>query len=288
MSKGKQILKVAEKIAAFFGYKYIRYGLPYRFACKKHKKEIDLVESILEDKLSKQILYAAIRCRKTKNKKYLKPFFDQSEHIEEKYASGHLLRVNPVQYFAKDIVALSEEEVFVDGGGYLGDTALQFVKACNGKFKKIHVFEPIQRQQIIIQQNLSQFAEKIIVHPAGLSSITRKVVFADTASSSRKTTSTGQMVQLVALDTHLSEKERAEITYIKLDIEGEELLALQGMKDTIVNYKPKLAICIYHRPEDLWEIPLYIHTLNPAYCFYIRQHNVYNETVLYAIPKTKD
>lgn len=72
-------------------------------------------------------------------------------------------------------------------------------------------------------------------------------------------------------------------TFIKMDIEGAELEALEGAKNTIVKSKPKLAICLYHKPDDLWKIPLYLKKLVPEYKFYIRHHSkVRWETVLYA------
>ena len=68
-----------------------------------------------------------------------------------------------------------------------------------------------------------------------------------------------------------------------MDIEGSELKALEGMKQTIKKYKPKLAICIYHKFEDLWELPLYIKKLVPEYQLYIRNYTSYlDEIVLYA------
>ena len=68
-----------------------------------------------------------------------------------------------------------------------------------------------------------------------------------------------------------------------MDIEGAEQNALEGAKDIILRNKPKLAICLYHKPEDLWEIPLYIHSLVPEYKIYIRHHSHTNEeTVMYA------
>lgn len=75
-------------------------------------------------------------------------------------------------------------------------------------------------------------------------------------------------------------------SYIKMDIEGAELKALEEARNTIVNYKPKLAICVYHKPEDIIEIPLYIHKIVPEYRFYLRHHSkTAEETVLYAIVK---
>lgn len=70
-----------------------------------------------------------------------------------------------------------------------------------------------------------------------------------------------------------------------MDIEGSELKALEGAKATIMKNHPRLAICIYHKPMDVIEIPFYIQKLVPEYKFYIRHYasNMW-ETVLYAIP----
>lgn len=71
--------------------------------------------------------------------------------------------------------------------------------------------------------------------------------------------------------------------YIKMDIEGSELTALKGAKELIKAHKPYLAICLYHRKNDLLEIPLYIKGLLPdTYDFYLRGGY---HTILWAIPK---
>lgn len=86
---------------------------------------------------------------------------------------------------------------------------------------------------------------------------------------------------LIAINNFFKDKETP--TFIKMDIEGAELEALEGAKTTIVKNKPKLAICLYHKPDDLWKIPLYLKDLVPEYKFYIRHHGkVRWETVLYA------
>ena len=75
------------------------------------------------------------------------------------------------------------------------------------------------------------------------------------------------------------------MTFIKMDIEGSELEALKGASTTISANKPKLAICVYHKIEDFWEIPIYINKLAPEYKFYVGHHTVSltcPETVLYA------
>ena len=77
---------------------------------------------------------------------------------------------------------------------------------------------------------------------------------------------------------------KEEVTFIKMDIEGAELKALKGAKNIILRDKPKLAISIYHKPEDIVEIPLFIKELVPEYKLYIRHYsNDSIETVLYAV-----
>ena len=75
-----------------------------------------------------------------------------------------------------------------------------------------------------------------------------------------------------------------EVTFIKMDLEGSELRALMGAERIIRQYKPKLAISLYHKPEDIWELPLYILSLNSEYIFFIDHYSVATaETVLYAL-----
>lgn len=69
-----------------------------------------------------------------------------------------------------------------------------------------------------------------------------------------------------------------------MDIEGAELKALEGARECILKYSPRLAICIYHKAEDIYEIGNYILSLNPDYKLYIRHYTTCMwETVLYAI-----
>ncbi|MDR2651595.1 MAG: hypothetical protein LBC68_04690, partial [Prevotellaceae bacterium] len=65
---------------------------------------------------------------------------------------------------------------------------------------------------------------------------------------------------------------------------GAELKALYGAEKTIKKYKPKLAICVYHRKEDLITIPQYIKLLRDDYCLFLRHYSdFFAETVLYAM-----
>lgn len=87
-------------------------------------------------------------------------------------------------------------------------------------------------------------------------------------------------IEVTTLDSEVGDD---KVTFIKMDIEGSELNALKGARKTIMKYKPRLAICIYHKPEDIYEIPEYILSIVPEYRFWIRHYSSYTwETVLYA------
>lgn len=84
--------------------------------------------------------------------------------------------------------------------------------------------------------------------------------------------------EICSIDNTINEA----VNFIKADVEGYELKMLQGAKEHIKKYKPKLAISIYHSPYDLFEIAEYIKTLVPEYKFKIRHHSTcFYDTVLY-------
>ena len=87
-------------------------------------------------------------------------------------------------------------------------------------------------------------------------------------------------VPVTSLDIALAGK---RVTFIKMDVEGAELKGLQGAENIIRTWKPKLAISVYHKNTDLWEIPQVILEYNPEYRFYMRHYYfTQHESLLYA------
>ncbi len=75
------------------------------------------------------------------------------------------------------------------------------------------------------------------------------------------------------------------IDLLKMDIEGAEQQASRGASQTIQTHRPVLAVSLYHRPADLWEIPLLIEEISPGYRMYLRVYgDMLLETVLYCLP----
>lgn len=80
---------------------------------------------------------------------------------------------------------------------------------------------------------------------------------------------TGRNVETVTIDTFVKRNRLQKVDFIKMDIEGAEVPALKGAAETISQHKPKLAISVYHKWDDLLTIPRLIHKLRGDYKYYI-------------------
>lgn len=90
-------------------------------------------------------------------------------------------------------------------------------------------------------------------------------------------------IETISIDEMLNGQ---RVSYIKMDIEGAEMEALNGAHNTINKFRPKLAISVYHKEDDLWNIPDYLHKEYPWYKFYLRHYTpITTETILYAMEK---
>lgn len=235
-----------------------------------HKKEIEEVRDLLVDATSKEIFDKMIQFRST---------YDMRIHPQ--YSLDDI-------YFVQDIIKLSEEESFIDCGAFDGDSIEKFVKNVK-TYKNIVAFEPDNENfdKLISKYETSQGEGcKINLFKAGVWNEKKQLYFKADGNEASKISDAGETDGLVVVDVEKIDDimECNDATYIKMDIEGSEMAALEGAKDTILRNKPKLAISIYHKDEDMIKIPLYIHSLVPEYKMYIRQHShSYFDTVLYCI-----
>ena len=232
---------------------------------KENRDKIDAVYGLLADSLSKSVFGDILRHRFTMD-------FSIFDNI-----------ISQKQYFPSDIFALNDRECFVDGGVYNGETIADFVDSVHNKFDYIYGFEPDKQNFSNLTKRVAYMdCDHLKLFNAGLYSKTGEISFDSHGNSASAISVTGRYkISLVRLDDVVGEHKP---TYIKLDIEGAEKEALYGMQNTIAEYHPKLAISIYHKAADLWELPLLIRTLPASYNIYIRHYaNGLHETVCYAI-----
>ncbi len=192
---------------------------------------------------------------------------------------------NVVRYFNDKIISLSENEVFVDGGGFDGDTTLEFITAAKKSYKKVYLFEPDKSNLHKAKSNLKAY-DNIEFFDRGLFTEHKVIKFQSNSDITSNVCEDGNLeIECVSLDELIEEK----VSLIKLDIEGSEADAILGARKHIQNDTPKLIISGYHRPGDLWKLPKLIFEMNNRYDLFIRHYSqtVY-ESVFYFIPKPQN
>lgn len=185
-------------------------------------------------------------------------------------------------YFAEGFPLRSGESI-VDCGAYTGDTLLEFINH-NYMPDKYYGFEPAKESFEILSATIKDLEEKYSldaeIFPYGVGSKEKSVHFTTNNYMGNCVSEDGEAsAKIVPVDRVVS----GPVTLLKYDVEGYELEALKGSKEIIWKYRPKLAVSLYHKTEDLTELPTYIMEHFPFYEHYmIRQHSysIY-ETILY-------
>lgn len=228
------------------------------------KSCFEFVSSVFEDELSLNIFWKLVNFRKTYDIGYLSGFKNDPKG----------------QYFDFD---LSHIDVFLDVGGYCGETTIEFIKKCPS-YKKVYFFEPNGSNIENARKNLAAF-ENIIYVNKGCSDKKGKAFITDNLSASTITESanTGNAIELVALDEIVQSDGNL---FIKMDIEGAEFEAILGARNLIKSGKAMLAISVYHNAMDFWRIPFLVFSLNKNYKLYMRHYTEgIDESVMFFVPK---
>lgn len=231
----------------------------------------------LSDEKSKRCFLSRLAFLVTRNRKYALEM--RGEH----------------QYF-ENFIDYKKLDLFVDVGSYIGDTVLELENYCDPARCKVIAFEMDDQLYDTAQYNLKhwknniEIIKKAVSNIDGISNVSGAMGVMQSIQDDTfiETQEENDIVTFPTckLDTVLSEKyilDKKGIM-IKMDIEGAEMSALQGAKGIIQKFHPILAICIYHREDDIIRIPEYLHSLYSGYKFYLRHYSDnQTETVLYAV-----
>ena len=214
---------------------------------------------------------------------------DISKEIICNRVEGYLLSapLQPSQgaeYFDRSAgVMLSSEEVFVDGGMFDGDTAMAFVRQTKGHFRHYYGFEIDDTNYGKAVQNLTGMEHMTLVQKGLWSGEAERHYRTNLSASSKLSESGDGVIQVTSLDQFFADLPD-QPTLIKLDIEGAEKEALLGAEHMIKRALPKLAICAYHKPEDIYTLPQLLADYDVGYQFTLRHYSDnLLDTVLYAV-----
>lgn len=244
---------------------YFYHGIlehPYNILVAKehmieHKEQIKKL-FYTKDKLTKRYLDIIIQLReKGKDELYPLSFYE---------GTGERC-----DYFCDPELAPTADITFVDIGAYQGESIEPIRQKYKEQFKKCIAFEPNKEAYQKLKGYITerQLEDKIIPLPYALGNAEQILTFNESGAASfiveNGTIKVEQKVFDSLPDVHIIGE-----AMVKMDIEGAELEALQGMKQFIKQYKPYLAICLYHKEEDLYTIPHYIKSLYPDYYLFLR------------------
>lgn len=281
----KAILSLANEIERYDGDYSQKFHESNTFGIiEKNKDKIQRVRGLLADEKSRFVYDAIIE----KTKYNIKDYTNICDDIYD-------------NYFSDGIFKYQNEEIFVDGGAYLGEDTIRLASIIGKeKLKKTYCFEPDIANYYKCIKNLEEFfgsedgsqkeywyeGTNFTVYKAGLYDANENVGFISYGTHGSVFTHLRNLkdeetVFAVKLDDVVGVDDN--ITMMKLDIEGAEMAALRGAEKLIKEQRPKLAICIYHMINDLWEIPLLIKEFVPEYKLFVRHHTTrFWDSVVYA------
>lgn len=199
--------------------------------------------------------------------------------------------VKHAQYFPDDLFGYGPTECFVDCGAYDGDTIKSLMSLHGEAVARIIALEP----DPVNLATLQSYAANLSL-PGGIeilplaAAATRGRTWIETTGTASSALTGAATEGATAIDcAPLDELLAGEaVTFIKMDIEGAEPEALEGARATIQRTRPVLAICVYHRQDHLWRLPLMMREMCEHYSFHLRPHNEEGwDLVCYAVPNER-
>jgi len=173
----------------------------------------------------------------------------------------------------------------LDCGACIGDVSILFSTLVY-PYGSVHAFDPVPlhskfiKHQAMLNPEISNTIKNVEL---AVSNETKNIKPSNVITSISPGKSLDGLFSSTTIDHYVANNLEA-VNYIKMDIEGSELDALDGARETIKKHKPKLAISTYHKPDHMWQIPLEILKINPAYSIYFEHHSPLAwESVVYAV-----
>lgn len=209
------------------------------------------------------------------------------EFVHQKLTGCYAKPFTPArQYFDDDIIRLGCNETLVDCGACRGEDTLEFLKRMSvhgqSACARVYAIEPDKENAVVLKERLADACGRVDVIEAAVGNVEGVVRFASGLRDQSRQSENGNIeIPMRTIDGLVG---AGPATFIKMDVEGAELSALKGGAEVIRKHHPRLAVCIYHRPCDLFDIFDFIRDLDSRYAFHFRNYMPSGvDSVLYAI-----
>jgi len=192
------------------------------------------------------------------------------------------------RYFIPEVTnVLRTDEILIDGGAHYGRVTEAFVRKINGAFEQIIAIEPDSKNRALLQGNLKSWLPddpRVTVYDCALADSEGEALFHDELGYASQLSDTGHVrVAVRPLDGI-----RPSPTFVKLHLEGAELRALTGARETLLSSRPIIATTVYHNADGIWRTALWLMETLPDYRFLFRLDSWCGTgALIYAIPNER-
>ncbi|UCV19778.1 FkbM family methyltransferase [Ferribacterium limneticum] len=193
--------------------------------------------------------------------------------------------------YCTDKFAPHPGDIIIDGGAFIGDTAVLFNAKTKGNCE-IHAFELLDENLALLHHNLNingikgnVFANRLAL--GDKSNVEVSIAQPKLQASTSLKWAGAIKVEMIKLDDYVTDQQLERVDLIKFDIEGAEIPALEGARKTILKFRPRLALCLYHSWDDVITIPKFLDSLGFEYEYEFKwvQLSLGTEGVLLATPR---
>lgn len=186
------------------------------------------------------------------------------------------MEMERTQYIDEPMIPYDSIETWIDAGGYDGNDTGKFLSFKRTKF--VYTFEP-DPDMWHICNSCCGADHRVKVLPHGIYDKNTVLGFEKLQGGLSNIYENGNdTISVKKLDEIIT----SNVQFIKMDIEGTEYKALIGAKRIICQDKPYMAISVYHKEEDIWQLPSKLLEYNPDYRFSFRHYSIGQvDTVMY-------
>ena len=222
---------------------------------QRYEAELQAAYDLLADDRSREVFSATLNYKLSGKIKYL--FACETQRVDD----------------IRELLAPAQDEVYLDLGAYNGDTIRELGELTDWQWREVVAVEPDRRncrKLRVLAEELAERGLPVEVHEAGIWSEQGELGFSD--SGGRQSTFIGAEKKTVPVTTIDALAAGREVSLIKMDVEGAELQALAGGRETLQKFAPKLFVAAYHYDVDLFRLPLLLQKIVPQYKIYLRKH----------------
>jgi FkbM family methyltransferase len=261
------------------GVLYVFFAFPYSFNQEdvwidydyynEHVDEFENMGNHLMDERSREIYKTYISSQMTGDIEAIQKYSEINQYFADFMPDGY--------------------DVIIDLGGYTGDTLIN-AKEILKDIGRYIVFEPDKGNISALKNNIEKYSfDDVQIIEKGAYETSGTLSFSSDGFNSSISEDGDEKISVCAPDDviHLEDDEKKIL--IKMDIEGSEVYAIRGAEKLIKEHRPYLAICVYHKRDDLIAIPRLLDEIsNNGYSYYLRYYgDNFRELVLYAVPNEK-